>query len=75
MVASIRTASAIPIPSSLMKAICDNAKAPRATHVISAAAVMTRPVRSRPVAHRLVVRHSGVVALLDPAEQDHAVVG
>ena len=48
--ASIRTASAVPMPFSLMKTICDVAKAPIAIAKSSAAAVTMRPVRSRPIA-------------------------
>ena len=49
-VASMITASAVPIPSSLMKMISEVAKAPIATQKRAAAAVTIRPVRSRPLA-------------------------
>src|SRR4029077_17295506 len=48
--ASIRTARAVPTPFSLMKMICEVAKAPIAIANSSAAAVTIRPVRSRPTA-------------------------
>ncbi len=48
MVASISTASAVPIPISLMKMISEVANAPMATQNSSAAAVTIRPVRWRP---------------------------
>ena len=50
IVASIRTATAAPTPSCLMKTICDVANAPSATTSSSAAAVTMRPVRWRPSA-------------------------
>jgi hypothetical protein len=50
IVASISTARAVPIPFSLMKMICEVAKAPIAMAKSSAAAVTMRPVRSRPMA-------------------------
>ena len=50
MLASISTASAVPTPFSLMKMICEVAKAPIATANSSAAAVTIRPVRSSPIA-------------------------
>jgi hypothetical protein len=50
MLASISTASAVPIPFSLMKMIFEVAKANIATAKSSAAAVTIRPVRSSPIA-------------------------
>jgi hypothetical protein len=50
MVASMRTAAAVPRPSSLVMMICEVRKAPNATAKRSAAAVTIRPVRSRPTA-------------------------
>jgi hypothetical protein len=50
MVASISTASAVPRPSCLMKIISEVTKAPIATANRTAAAVVMRPTRSRPVA-------------------------
>ena len=50
MLASISTASAVPTPFSLMKMICEVAKANIATAKSSAAAVTIRPVRSSPIA-------------------------
>ena len=50
IVASIRTASAVPMPFCLMKMICEVAKAPIAIANSSAAAVTIRPVRSSPIA-------------------------
>ncbi len=50
IVASISTASAVPIPFCLMKMISEVAKAPIAIENSSAAAVTMRPVRSRPIA-------------------------
>ena len=50
IVASISTASAVPTPFSLMKMICEVAKAPIAIAKSSAAAVTMRPVRSSPIA-------------------------
>ncbi len=49
-VASIATASAIPIPISLTSTIDEVANAPTATQKRSAAEVTTRPVRSSPSA-------------------------
>lgn len=48
--ASISTAKAAPMPSSLMSTIEDVANAPIATANSSAAAVTIRPVRSSPIA-------------------------
>ena len=50
IVASIRTASAVPRPTSLMKMISEVTKAPIAIENSSAAAVTIRPVRSSPIA-------------------------
>ena len=50
MVASIRTARAVPTPSSLISVIWEVAKAPIATAKSRAAAVTIRPVRWRPTA-------------------------
>ena len=75
MLASISTASAVPTPFSLMKMICEVAKAPIATANSSAAAVTIRPVRSSPIATALGVRGAVVARLLDPREQEDRVVG
>ena len=75
IVASISTASAVPTPSSLMKTICEVAKAPIATQNSSAAAVTMRPVRSSPSATASRVGRAAVVRLLDAREQEDAVVG
>ena len=53
--ASISTASAVPTPFSLMKTICEVAKAPIAIANSSAAAVTIRPVRSSPIATALAI--------------------
>ena len=50
IVASMITASAMPIPTSLMNAISEVEKAPTAIEKSSAAAVTIRPVRSSPAA-------------------------
>jgi enoyl-CoA hydratase/carnithine racemase len=48
--ASIKTAAAVPSPSSLMKTTCEVANAPRATATMIAPAVTTRPVCCKPAA-------------------------
>ena len=50
IVASIRTAIAVPSPTCLMKMISEVTNAPIAMQNRSAAAVTIRPVRSRPIA-------------------------
>ena len=50
IVASMITATAVPIPSSLMKTICEVANAPMATQNSTAAAVTILPVRCSPSA-------------------------
>ena len=73
-VASTSTASAVPTATSLMKIICEKTNAPIATANSSAAAVMIRPLRSRPMA----IASSSLrrpACLGDPAEQEDPVVG
>ena len=50
MVASSRTAEAVPSPSSFVITICEVRKAPNATAKSNAAEVTIRPVRSSPTA-------------------------
>ena len=75
IVASIRTARAVPRPTCLMKMICEVTNAPMAIENRSAAAVMMRPVRSRPIATASESERAAVASLLDPGEQEDAVVG
>ena len=75
MLASISTASAVPMPFSLMKMICEVAKAPIAIENRSAAAVTIRPVRSSPIATDSESLGAAVARLLDPREQEDGVVG
>jgi hypothetical protein len=53
--ASISTASARPIPNSLMKATPDVANARNTTLMSTALAVTMRPVRSKPIATELML--------------------
>ena len=75
--ASRRSAPRAPCrrPFSLMKMICEVAKAPIAIANSSAAAVTIRPVRSSPIATASESRGAAVARLLDPREQEDAVVG
>ena len=74
IVASISTATAVPNPTSLMKIICDVTNAPIAIENSSAAAVTIRPVRSSPIATAS-APSAAVARLLDPRQQEDAVVG
>ena len=75
IVASISTATAVPKPSSLMKMICEVTKAPIATANSSAAAVTIRPGALEADRDRLAVVVAAVARLLDPRQQEDAVVG
>ena len=70
IVASMRTASAIPTPISLTMMICEVAKAPTAMQKRRAAAVMMRPVRSSPMATASWLGDSRVPGFLDAGEQE-----
>ena len=75
MLASIRTASAVPTPFCLMKMISEVAKAPIATANRSAAAVTIRPGALESDRDRLGVGGAVVAGLLDPREEEDRVVG
>ena len=75
IVASSATATAVPTPSSWMNEIPDVAKVPIATQNRSAAAVTTRPVRSRPSATASRFCEAPVARFLDPGEEEDRVVG
>ena len=75
IVASMSTANTVPSPTCLMKMISEVANAASATDSRSAAAVTIRPGPLQPERDRLAVRQPGVARLLDPREQEDAVVG
>ena len=73
-VASIRSATAIPKPICWNMTRSPIAKPPKTATMISAAPVMSRAVDETPWTTASVVEPRLVVALLDPAEQEHLVV-
>ena len=75
MKASISTPVAVATPICWMKEIEDVMKAPIATASRIAAAVTTAPVRSTADGDGLAIAEPAVARLLDPAEQEDAVVG
>ena len=73
-VASMSSATSMPMPIIFMKTMPDRPKAPMTTASSSAALVMIRPVFWTPVATAQVVVVGPVPLLADPGEQEHLVV-